>query len=131
VKSEWRFRRRDGSIFYGEVNGRQLADSRLLGCVRDISPHRQVEEQLRASQRFIEAVAKASPAMIYVFELDERRLLDLNRSIFAESSYPASAVAIDRLEDFNYGQPRDDRHWGFFSCAMDFLARTLSERSRR
>jgi PAS domain S-box-containing protein len=43
VKSEWHFRRKDGSTFYGEVNGRRLADSRLLGYVRDISQRKRTE----------------------------------------------------------------------------------------
>jgi len=109
VKSEWRFRRKDGSIFWGEVNGRQLADSRLLGYVRDISQHRRVEDDLRASQNFIEAIAKASPPVIYVFDLDEERLLYLNRSLVAELGYAESTSAIDRLEDFKAFMPADDR----------------------
>jgi PAS domain S-box-containing protein len=108
VKSEWRFRRKDGSIFHGEVHGRQLADSRLLGYVRDISAHRQIEDDLRASQKFIDAVAKASPPMIYVFDLDERRLRYQNRSILADLGHPPSVAAIDRLDDFKAFIPAED-----------------------
>jgi PAS domain S-box-containing protein len=109
VKSEWRFRRKDGSIFHGEVHGRQLADSRLLGYVRDISGHRQIEDDLRASQKFIEAVAKASPPMIYVFDLDEQRLRYQNRSILVDLGHPPSIAAIDRLDDFTVLMHPDDQ----------------------
>ena len=50
IRSEWRFRRKDGSFFFGEVSGRQLPDSRLLGVVRDVSDRKRVEERLRESE---------------------------------------------------------------------------------
>jgi len=50
VKSEWRFRRKDGSCFFGEVSGRRLPDSRLIGFLRDISERKHVEERLRESE---------------------------------------------------------------------------------
>ncbi len=50
VKSEWQFRRRDGSIFTGEVNVRQLPDARLLAILRDISERKAAEDALRASE---------------------------------------------------------------------------------
>ncbi|OAI11768.1 hypothetical protein A1507_19770 [Methylomonas koyamae] len=50
VKSEWRFRRKDGSIFVGEINARQLPDGRLLSFLRDITERKQTEDALRISQ---------------------------------------------------------------------------------
>jgi two-component system cell cycle sensor histidine kinase/response regulator CckA len=38
VRSEWRFKRKDGTFFHGEVNARRLPDSRLLAVLRDITP---------------------------------------------------------------------------------------------
>lgn len=49
VRSEWRFRRKDGSGFLGEVHGRRLADGHLQGVLRDISERRQMEEQRLAA----------------------------------------------------------------------------------
>jgi len=46
VRNEWRFRRKDGSIFMGELVGRQFADGRLQGIVRDITERRQEEAEL-------------------------------------------------------------------------------------
>lgn len=45
VRSEWRFRRKDGSGFLGEVHGRRLPDGRLQGVLRDITERRQIEEE--------------------------------------------------------------------------------------
>ena len=42
-RSEWRFKRKDGSHFWGEVVGRQLPDGRLQGILRDITERRQAE----------------------------------------------------------------------------------------
>ncbi len=50
IRSEWRFRRKDGTFFVGEISGRQLPDSRLLGVVRDVSDRKRVEERLRESE---------------------------------------------------------------------------------
>src|SRR5688572_20247835 len=50
IRSEWRFRRKDGSTFSGEVSARRLPDSRFIGVLRDISDRKSVEEQLRDSE---------------------------------------------------------------------------------
>jgi len=47
VRSEWRFRRKDGSFFVGEVVGRQLPDGRLQAILRDITERRQDEDDQR------------------------------------------------------------------------------------
>jgi PAS domain S-box-containing protein len=48
VRSEWRFKRRDGSVFLGEAIGRQLPDGRLQIVLRDITEHKQIEEMQRS-----------------------------------------------------------------------------------
>ena len=50
VPSEWRFRRKDGTFFDGEVRARRLPDERMLAVLRDISERKRVEEQLRKSE---------------------------------------------------------------------------------
>ena len=50
IRSEWRFLRKDGSTFFGEISGRRLPDSRLIGVLRDISSRKRVEEQLQESE---------------------------------------------------------------------------------
>ena len=43
--SEWRFRRKDGSLFVGEVSARQLPDGRLQAFLRDISERKRTEKR--------------------------------------------------------------------------------------
>ncbi|HEY6081436.1 MAG TPA: PAS domain S-box protein, partial [Polyangiaceae bacterium] len=51
VHSSWTFRRKDGSLFYGEITAKQLPDGRLQGFVRDVSERLALEAQLRQSQK--------------------------------------------------------------------------------
>jgi PAS domain S-box-containing protein len=118
VKSEWQFLRKDGSTFFGEVHARRLSDTRVLANVRDVSTRRNMENELRASKRFIEAVAKASPPVIYVFDLDQSRMTYANRGILRDLKYPQSMWSLDRLEDLKAFMPPDE---------IDHLDRVIRE----
>jgi PAS domain S-box-containing protein len=109
VKSEWRFRRCDRTTFEGEVNARRLADSRLLAVLRDVSVRKREEDEHRRARRFIEAVAKASPSWIYVFDLDDLSLRYENRSILRDLGHPPGAERLTRLEDFRTFMPEEDQ----------------------
>ncbi|MFN7933215.1 MAG: PAS domain S-box protein [Bryobacteraceae bacterium] len=50
VRTEWRFRRKDGSIFVGEVSGRRLPDGRYFGAMRDVTERKLAQERLRESE---------------------------------------------------------------------------------
>jgi PAS domain S-box-containing protein len=47
VRSDWRFKRKDASVFTGELVARQFSDGRLQGIVRDITERKRTEEALR------------------------------------------------------------------------------------
>jgi len=66
------------------------------------------EDELRASQQFIEAVAAASPPIIYVFDLDQQRLTYENRSILLQLDYPPNVAATDDLQTFRTFMPPDE-----------------------
>jgi PAS domain S-box-containing protein len=51
VRSEWLFKRKDGSRFPGEAVSRQLPDGRLQAFVRDVTERRKTEEALRRADR--------------------------------------------------------------------------------
>jgi two-component system cell cycle sensor histidine kinase/response regulator CckA len=118
VKSEWQFLRKNKSTFFGEVHARQLSDTRLLANVRDVSTRRTMEQELRASKHFIEAVAKASPPVIYVFDLDQVRLTYANRGFLRDLGHPESVSSADRLDDLKAFLPPDE---------IDHLDRVIRE----
>jgi PAS domain S-box-containing protein len=65
VRSEWTFRRKDGSLFPGEVSGKQLPDGRLQGILRDMTERRQAEEAMRQSEERFRVALKDSPITVF------------------------------------------------------------------
>lgn len=53
-RNEWRFKRKDGSIFIGEVVGRLLPDGRLQGILRDVTVQKQAETMLKSLNEELE-----------------------------------------------------------------------------
>jgi PAS domain S-box-containing protein len=70
--SEWRFKRRDGSLFSGEISGRQLADGRLQAILRDISQRKETEDALRYQLDLIRGITEKSTDSIFICDPDGR-----------------------------------------------------------
>jgi PAS domain S-box-containing protein len=72
---EWHSRRRDGTLFWSEVNlrgARVDGAERVLVVVRDITERKRAEESLRREQAFTERVVDAIPGIFFVFDRDGR-----------------------------------------------------------
>jgi two-component system, cell cycle sensor histidine kinase and response regulator CckA len=72
---EWHSRRRDGTLFWSEVNLRGAridGAERVLVVVRDISERKRAEESLRREQALTERVVDAIPGIFFVFDRDGR-----------------------------------------------------------
>ena len=72
VLSEWKFKRKDGSVFTGEVCGRQLPDGKLQAIVRDITERKRAEEALRQSEERFRVALKESPITVFNQDRDLR-----------------------------------------------------------
>jgi len=78
VKSEWVFRRKDGSLFDGEVSAKLLPDSRVLAIVRDITERKRSEEALRGSEERFRTLVRRSPVGFTIRALEDGRCIEAN-----------------------------------------------------
>jgi PAS domain S-box-containing protein len=67
---EWQFRRKDDSVFEGEVIATAMPDGNLLGLVRDISERKQAEEKLRLSEDQFRTMANSIPQLAWIAHAD-------------------------------------------------------------
>jgi len=66
-------KRKDGSIFYADINSSPIrisGKSYLLGIFRDITEKKKAEEKLRASEEKYKAILNNSPAVIFVKDIN-------------------------------------------------------------
>ena len=54
--AEWHFRRKDGSVFAGEVNGQLLPDGRMIGILRDLTDRNRVQRERDLTIEFLRKV---------------------------------------------------------------------------
>jgi len=102
VHSEWCFRRKDGSQFYGESALRQLPDGRLQSILRDISERRQVEAALRERRAQMQELQQLQVASLTAAAIAH----ELGQPLNAVASYTEAALQLlqagntkpDRLE---------------------------------
>ena len=99
VRSEWRFRRKDGTCFDGEVMGRQLPDGRLQAVLRDITERKQAEDQIRIlnrelEQRVLDRTAQLN-ATVTALESEIIRRRNLEREILEISEREQSRLGQD------------------------------------
>ncbi|MBI5444555.1 MAG: PAS domain S-box protein [Deltaproteobacteria bacterium] len=100
--AEIRFVRRDGSSFWGLVSSAPFLekDGRVSGgvtVVLDASEKHRAEEELGHREKFIEKVLRATPDAMYVFGLDDRRIVFANRGLASLAGY--SSEEAEALEE--------------------------------
>jgi PAS domain S-box-containing protein len=71
VRLEKRYRRKDGTEFWGDLSISVLSDGdgrpgRMLGIIRDISERKQAEAALKESEAKFRSLAQQSPNMIFI-----------------------------------------------------------------
>lgn len=65
IRSDWKFLRKNGSVFPGEICGKLLPDGRLQGIVRDMTERKQAEEATRRSEERFRVALKDSPITVF------------------------------------------------------------------
>ncbi len=94
---------REGRTFTMAMSATTIVDERgapvgYIGVARDIAAQKQAEEQLKASRHFIERVLKATPNLIYIYDLIEQRHIYRNFDIGEVLGYdtlPKEAMGKD------------------------------------
>jgi len=82
VRSEWRMRRKDGSVFDAEIAGRRLPNGNLQGVVRDATARKQAEADIRIQNQHLRTLAQTSEQLLFDDELDSAKL----QRVFAAAS---------------------------------------------
>jgi len=64
IFAERLIRRKDGSVFLGELSGRRLSDGKVIGHLRDLSPRKQLEAKNRHLSRLYSLLSHVNQAVI-------------------------------------------------------------------
>ena len=78
---EVKLQRKDGSWFYGEINARVISFEEGPGIqvwVRDISEHKQAEEELRDSEKRLKTILDSIQAGIVLINVETHTIVDAN-----------------------------------------------------
>jgi len=100
VRSEWGFRRKDGSHFPGEIAVRRLPDGRVQAILRDVSERRQVEAALQDRRAQMQELQQLHVASLTAAAIAH----ELGQPLNAVASYAEAALRLLRA-----GNPKPDR----------------------
>ena len=112
TRSEWRFRRKDGSEIVGEVVGRQLPDGYLLGILRDITERKQAEEALNNSEQRLRRVYDSTLLGIVYWNMNGD-IVDANDKFLEMVGYDRADLAAGRI-GWKQITPPEFAHLGSF-----------------
>jgi PAS domain S-box-containing protein len=113
--------RKDGSRFWarGVIAALRNEAGQLSGfakLVRDLTENKAAVESIERSQRFLQNIIDISPSIIYVFDIEKRKHVFVNRSAAAALGYdPWQVEAVDFVSSVMHPD-----HWDAF---LDYLRR--------
>lgn len=97
----WRFRRKDGGSFRGEVAARRLSDGRVQTIVRDVTERKFAEERLRAARREAERANDAKSRFLAAVSHDLRQplsALSIYVGALADKLAPADRTFVANIK---------------------------------
>ncbi|MFO1418094.1 MAG: PAS domain S-box protein [Methylotetracoccus sp.] len=103
--SEYRCRRKDGSVFIGEVTGSELPDGRFLGILRDISERKRAERELMDSEQRLRIALNAARMGVWDYDFSTSTLI-WSPEIYALFGIPAGDCSRDYLETLIHEEDR-------------------------
>jgi PAS domain S-box-containing protein len=144
-KQAYSYRRRifrpDGTMRLLEAKGHVVCDNtgkacRLIGMVHDITERAADEQALRESRHFIGKVTEATPDFIMVYDLDEQKVVYVNRQPYRDNEERYKETIGIGLENLMTRAHPDDRilvrdFLEGFRTATDDELRTLQYRVLR
>ncbi len=105
---EWQFRRKDGSVFRGEVIETMMPDGNLMGLIRDITERKIAAEKYRTSAKeVLDLKAALDEHAIVAITDPQGRITYVNDKFCAISKYPrAELLGQDhRIINSSYHSP--------------------------
>lgn len=96
---ERRFRRKDGSVFTGDISSKMISNGRFIGIVRDVTERRKAEDQLRKSEELFRQLFMNAPVGIALLDA-QKKVNKINTSftsIFGYSEDEISGQMIDEV----------------------------------
>lgn len=81
---------------------------RIIGACQDVTEQKQAAAELESSQKLVAAMVQASPLMIYVFDLTERKILYSNFQLVWDLGYSTDELKLRKLDEMTQFIHPDD-----------------------
>lgn len=113
---ELRIFRPDGCLRHLVSKGNPIVNSagqvtKIFATIFDITERQRMEEELRQSKLFIEAIADASPDILYVYDLSTEENIYVNHRIYQVLGYKPEKVLRDGFQFFRETvHPEDQKY---------------------
>lgn len=105
-RTEERIIRSSGEVRILASIGKVITDDqglpiRIIGACQDVTEQKQAAAELESSQKLVAAMAQASPLMIYVFDLTERKILYSNFQLVWDLGYSLEELKLRALDEIS------------------------------